>query len=126
MEALSPAPAGDQTGEDVPEVDAYAADPIQEQPVKGEEPPPAFEPPPVLETAPSQEQVISTPAPGADLLGSLSLPATRKVSGSTEVSSDPRKRRKMSHKEPDLDEQMFASGEGIGLDDDVAKSLGAQ
>lgn len=111
------------------EVDTYAADPIQEQEPIREEPPPAFEPPPALQSLPSNGHGSGNAfaGPGMDLLSTLSLPTVRSAVGSPDGSAlDPRKRRKMSHKQADLDEQLFASGEGIGLDDDIAAQLGAQ
>ncbi|KAF4548300.1 RNA polymerase II-binding domain-containing protein [Elsinoe fawcettii] len=127
MEAFTP-PATNN-GADELEVSTYAADPIQELPPK-EEAPPAFEPPPVLQMQSSNGQAGAQqppPGPGADLLGSLSLPGVVRPSSAVNGNaSDPRKRRKMSHKEPDPDEQLFGSGEGIGLDADVAADLGAQ
>ncbi|KAF2155767.1 DUF618-domain-containing protein [Myriangium duriaei CBS 260.36] len=117
VEELSPA------GADTLEVDTYAADPVQELPPR-EELPPSTEPPAVLELG---QNGGAAGGMGADLLGSLSVPGVRPASAVSGGSngSDPRKRRKMSHKEPDLDEQMFGAGAGIGLDDDVAADLGA-
>ncbi|TKX27173.1 RNA polymerase II-binding domain-containing protein 1 [Elsinoe australis] len=129
VEEFTPPPT--DNGRDALEVGTYAADPVQELPPK-EEQPPAFEPPPVLQTESSNGQngltpVTQYPAPGADLLSSLSLPGVARPSSAVNGgTSDPRKRRKMSHKEPDLDEQMFGSGDGIGLDEDIAASLGAK
>jgi regulator of Ty1 transposition protein 103 len=102
------------------ETGTYAADPIQEQEPKHEEPPPAFEPPPVLQTGtPSMSDGASM------LLNSLTRPAPDSTS-SNSAPSDPRlKRRKMNHS-PDMDEEIFGVGEGVGLDQDVAAMLGAR
>ncbi|GAM82732.1 hypothetical protein ANO11243_007180 [Dothideomycetidae sp. 11243] len=118
MEQLSP--AGEPAGADTLEVDTYAADPIQELPPR-EELPPSMEPPPALKNG-------ALPLPGADLLSSLSFPGSVRPASAfdgPDKDSDPRKRRKMSHKEPDLDEQMYGAGAEIGLDDDVAANIGA-
>ncbi|KAF2224351.1 RNA polymerase II-binding domain-containing protein [Elsinoe ampelina] len=123
VEAFTPPATND--GVDELEVGTYAADPIQELPPK-EEQPPAFEPPPVLQSQSLPANNGAPPGPGADLLSSLSLPGVRPSSAVNGNTSDPRKRRKMSHKEPDLDEDMFGAGGGIGLDADVAANLGAQ
>ncbi|CAD0010644.1 unnamed protein product [Aureobasidium pullulans] len=56
------------------------------------------------------------------LLSSLARPA----SNSPVATSDPRlKRRKMNHNS-DMEDELFANGEGVGLDKDVAAMLGAQ
>lgn len=126
----SPKPEPDGYGEDTLEASTYAADPIQEQAPSHDEPPPAFEPPPALKNdLPNHQNQFGNPAaPGFDLLNSLTLPHVRPAADSPTNGSplDPRKRRKMSHKPIDFDEQLFASGEGVGLDEDVAAHLGAQ
>lgn len=124
---LAPQPQTAAAGQEMDplEVDTYAADPVQEQQPTHDEPPPAFEPPPAMPN--KQAQNGGYTGPGMDLLSSLSLPSVRPAADSPDGAAlDPRKRRKMSHKSADLEEQMFATGEGIGLDDDIAAQLGAQ
>jgi hypothetical protein len=56
------------------------------------------------------------------LLSSLTRPA----SNSPAATADPRlKRRKMNHSS-EMDEDLFSTGDGVGLDKDVAAMLGAQ
>ncbi|GAB7347356.1 hypothetical protein MBLNU459_g4292t1 [Dothideomycetes sp. NU459] len=114
-----------------PESSTFAADPIQEQRPQHDEPTPALEPPPSLATNASNASSTSGMLSGADsLLSSLALPQVRTASHSPSTngaSTDPRlKRRKMSHKSADMDEEIFGGGEGVGIDQDVAAMLGAQ
>lgn len=66
-----------------------------------------------------------------DILASLQLPTVHTTMTNTLVTpaattdSDPRKKRKTSHSTTELEEQMFAGGDGIGLDAEVAANLGA-
>jgi len=122
---LAPQPEAAAAGlaEDPLEFDSYAADTMQEQPPRHDEPPPSHMPPTILEAHSSNGAANS---PGADLLASLSLPGMRSSSVVNDDSKDPRKRRKMSHKSSDFDDQFFATGDGVGLDADVAANLGAQ
>ncbi|KAG2170181.1 hypothetical protein VTO58DRAFT_101137 [Aureobasidium pullulans] len=111
-------PADDNAYEqDFLESNTFAADRNQEQEPRHTEPAPSFEPPPMLQTnAPAMSE-------GANiLLSSLARPA----SNSPVATSDPRlKRRKMNHNS-DMEDELFANGEGVGLDKDVAAMLGAQ
>ena len=107
------------------EADTFLADPIQEQPPNHNEPPPSYEPPPAL-------QIESNGLPAgvtAEFLNSLNIPGMRPVSDSPPnagSTADPRKRRKTSHKKDDIEDQLFALGNGIGLDADVGSDLAAQ
>ena len=124
---VQPHIAIDGRGEDTLETDTFAADTIQEQEPSHDEPPPSVEPPPVLDTEASNGEHAVTNTPGADLLRSLKMPGVRSASAaSTDSVQDPRKRRKMSHKTESFDDQFFATGDGVGLDADVAANLGAQ
>lgn len=107
-------------GQDYPESSNLAADTLQEQEPAYNEPVPSFEPPPVLQTSPP------TMSEGASmLLNSLTRPASDSPV-SNNASADPRlKRRKINHN-PDMDDELFGNGEGVGLDKDVAAMLGAQ
>ena len=111
-------PADDHTyGQDFLETNTFAADRNQEQEPVHTEPAPSYEPPPALQTgAPAMSE-------GANmLLSSLTRPA----SNSPAATADPRlKRRKMNHS-PEMDEDPFGTGDGVGLDKDVAAMLGAQ
>ena len=111
-------PADDNAYEqDFLESNTFAADRNQEQEPRHTEPAPSFEPPPMLQAnAPAMSE-------GANmLLSSLARPA----SNSPVATSDPRlKRRKMNHNS-DMEDELFANGEGVGLDKDVAAMLGAQ
>jgi len=129
VEQLTPdlqpqAQAPDQQADHL-EIDTYAADPIQEQQPSSIEAPPAFEPPPAMSNGQFHAPPATLPA-GMDFLKTV-IPSVRSASSGspTGTSLDPRKRRKMSYKAIDEDDQIFASGDGIGLDDDVAASLGA-
>jgi regulator of Ty1 transposition protein 103 len=111
-------PADDHTyGEDFLESNTFAADRNQEQEPIHTEPAPSFEPPPALQT---NAPVMSE---GANmLLSSLTRPATN----SPAATADPRlKRRKMNHSS-EMDDNLFSTGDGVGLDKDVAAMLGAQ
>lgn len=105
------------------ETDTYAADPIQEQQPTHNELPPAFEPPPAM---------TSSATSAADsLLRSLALPPQIQQRNHTPPTNgalmDPRlKRRKMSHKSADIDEELFSGNNGVVIDDEVAAMLGAQ
>lgn len=107
-------------GQDYPESSNLAADTLQEQEPAYNELAPSFEPPPVLQTSPP------TSSEGASmLLNSLTRPASDSPV-SNNASADPRlKRRKINHN-PDMDDELFGTGEGVGLDKDVAAMLGAQ
>ncbi|KAI4742777.1 DUF618-domain-containing protein [Aureobasidium sp. EXF-12298] len=111
-------PADDHSyDQDFLESNTFAADRNQEQEPLHTEPVPSFEPPPALQTsAPAMSE-------GANmLLNSLARPA----SNSPAATSDPRlKRRKMNHNS-EMDDEIFGTGEGVGLDKDVAAMLGAQ
>ena len=111
-------PAYDHTyGQDFLETNTFPADRNQEQEPVHTEPAPSYEPPPALQTgAPAMSE-------GANmLLSSLTRPA----SNSPAATADPRlKRRKMNHS-PEMDEDPFGTGDGVGLDKDVAAMLGAQ
>lgn len=123
---LAPQPEAAAAGltEDPLEYDSYAADTVQERPPRHDEPPPSYMPSTILESH-SPNRAASTP--GADLLASLNLPGIRSSSAAAnDESNDPRKRRKTSHKSNDFDDQFFATGDGVGLDADVAANLGAQ
>ena len=96
------------------------AEGIYEQPPQLTEPAPAFEPPPAL---PQQDPAAAANA----FLNSLNVGQVRQAS--TEIPSaatngspgDPRlKRRKMSHKASDVDEDMFGVG---GVDEDGVSAL---
>lgn len=110
-------------GQDFLETDTYMPDPVQERPPTYNEPPPAFVPPPVM-----QASTLN----GADaLLKSLALPQPPQQPSHTAPSNgatmDPRlKRRKMSHKPSDMEEEPFSGNDGVGIDSDVAALLGAQ
>lgn len=114
-------PADDNAYEqDFLESNTFAADSMQEQEPKHTEPVPSLEPPPVLQTnAPAMSE-------GANLLlNSLARPASNSPAANG-APTDPRlKRRKMNHN-PDMDEDLFGKGEGVGLDKDVAAMLGAK
>lgn len=119
-------PADDHAyGQDFLETDSYMPDPVQEQQPQYDEPPPSFEPPPAMPSnAPSMSSVDALlktlAAPPQPVQPSQSPPTNG-------ASSDPRlKRRKMSHKASDMEEEVFGGNEGIGLDSDVAELLGAQ
>lgn len=114
-----------QPGEDRLENDTYAADLIQEVEPDRDEPTPAFEPPPALENNTSSG-FTDPVAPGMDLMSTLSALQNATRPSPDAGTLDPRKRRKMSHKSSDMDDQLFASGNGIGLDEDIAAQLGAQ
>ena len=120
---LAAQPETDVAGVEVQGVqtDTFLADPTPEQQPIHNEPPPSFEPPPAMQNG------GLPPGVTAEFLNSLNIPGMRPVSDSPPngTSLDPRKRRKMSHKQDDLDEQMFAMGDGIGLDADVTANLGA-
>ncbi|KAG9683224.1 hypothetical protein KCU76_g13250, partial [Aureobasidium melanogenum] len=111
-------PADDHSyDQDFLESNTFAADRNQEQEPIHTEPAPSFEPPPALQTsAPAMSE-------GANmLLNSLTRPA----SNSPAATSDPRlKRRKMNHSS-EMGDELFSTGEGVGLDKDVAAMLGAQ
>ncbi|KAI4777666.1 DUF618-domain-containing protein [Aureobasidium sp. EXF-3400] len=111
-------PADDHTyGQDFLESNTFAADRNQEQEPVHTEPAPSYQPPPALQTgAPAMSE-------GANmLLSSLTRPA----SNSPAATADPRlKRRKMNHSS-EMDEDLFSTGDGVGLDKDVAAMLGAQ
>jgi len=70
----------------------------------------------------------SSTTPGADLMASLAILRDQSLSTSNGSGNDtdPPKKRKRTHAEADLDEQMFSTVGDIGLDADVAASLGAQ
>lgn len=111
-------PADDNTyDQDFLESSTFAADRNQEREPIHTEPAPSFEPPPALQAS---APVMSD---GANmLLHSLTRPA----SNSPAATSDPRlKRRKMNHGSG-MDDELFSTGEGVGLDKDVAAMLGAQ
>lgn len=117
--------------QDFLESSTFAADPIQEERPQHNEPPPAFEPPPALKPSNSNVSGSNGMPSGTDaLLSSLALPHIRPASHTPPTngaSADPRlKRRKMSHKPADMDEEIFGGGEGVGIDQDVAAMLGAQ
>jgi regulator of Ty1 transposition protein 103 len=111
-------PADDHTyGQDFLESNTFVADRNQEQEPVHTEPAPSFEPPPALQTnGPAMSE-------GANmLLSSLTRPATNSPAATT----DPRlKRRKMNHSS-EMDDNLFSTGDGVGLDKDVAAMLGAQ
>ncbi|KAI4728487.1 DUF618-domain-containing protein [Aureobasidium sp. EXF-10728] len=111
-------PADDNAyDQDFLESNTFAADTNQEQEPMHTEPAPSFEPPPALQAG------IPAMSEGANmLLSSLTRPA----SNSPAATTDPRlKRRKMNHSS-EMDEELFSTGEGVGLDKDVAAMLGAQ
>lgn len=81
-----------------------SADPIQEQPPNFNEPPPSVVPPPAL---PQQD---SASAQAHDFLANLNALTSSMRQPSGEV-TDPRlKRRKLSHKSNDVDDEIFGSG----------------
>lgn len=111
-------------GQDFLESNTYMADVAQEQQPTRNEPPPAFEPPPAM-------QSTASPANAAEsLLRSLALPQPTQPAHAPQSNgapSDPRlKRRKLSHKPADMDDEIFGGNEGVGIDSDVAAMLGAQ
>lgn len=112
-------------GQDFLESETFMADRVQEQQPTYNEPPPSFEPPPA-----TQSNTASLSGVDA-LLKTLAAPP-HPIQPSTSPaangeSMDPRlKRRKMSHKATDMDEEPFAGGDGVGIDSDVAAMLGAQ
>lgn len=125
-------PADELTdGQDFLESSTFAADVMQEQRPQHDEPPPAFEPPAALKPHASNAPGTNGMSSGTEaLLSSLALPQIRPKSHTPPTngaSADPRlKRRKMSHRSTDLDEEIFGGGEGVGIDQDVAAMLGAQ
>lgn len=61
-----------------------------------------------------------------DILASLKMPTQQSPTQSPPTNgNDPRKKRKTSHSAAEMEDQMFADGDGIGLDADVAANLGA-
>ena len=108
--------------EDMLETDTFAADPVQEQKPNHDEPAPSHEPPPALQPGGTSSSNGATSAPGSDLLASLALPGVRPSSAINGESTDPRKKRKTSHKSNDMDDQFFGS---VGLDADIAANFGA-
>lgn len=112
-------------GQDFLESDTFMADRVQEQQPTYNEPPPSFEPPPATQSNTASlsgvDALLKTlAAPPHPIQPSTSPPANGE-------SMDPRlKRRKMSHKATDMDEEPFAGGDGVGIDSDVAAMLGAQ
>ncbi|KAJ9625883.1 hypothetical protein H2203_004649 [Taxawa tesnikishii (nom. ined.)] len=134
----SPGPEGQletTAGESAPresllESETFLADQIQEQGVNRNEPPPAFEPPPALQTGQQNDHSIS-PSIGPDLLSTLNTLGQVRPASSTPptngATADPRlKRRKISHKPADMDDEIFGTGNGVEIDDEVAAMLGAQ
>jgi len=115
-----------ELGQDFLESDTYAADPIQEKTTVPGEPTPAFEPPPALPAEASNGQPQPPGTPAIELLSTLNVLQNTGRPSPDASNLDPRKRRKMSHKASDMDDQLFASGDGIGLDDEIAAQLGAQ
>jgi regulator of Ty1 transposition protein 103 len=111
-------PADDHAyGQDFLESTTFAADRNQEQEPVHTEPAPSYQSPPAIQTG------VPTMSEGANmLLSSLTRPA----SNSPAATADPRlKRRKMNHSS-EMDEDLFSTGDGVGLDKDVAAMLGAQ
>lgn len=126
VETFTPPPADEENeaGQDFLESNTFAADPVLPQPPTHDEPAPSFEPPAALQGG------AQNVTPDLAFLASLNLPQVRPASSTPPTngaSSDPRlKRRKMSHKSADMDDEIFGSGNGIEIDDDVAAMLGAQ
>lgn len=135
VEAFTPPPT-DLNTEDDPDADMYGlgepveaetalADPsgaefVTEEPPVHDEPPPAFEPPPAL-----PKQDVQAHHPAVDILASLQMPQARhassEVPSGVEESADPRlKRRKLSHKAPDVDDEIFGSN---GVDEDGVAAM---
>ncbi|CAD0081962.1 unnamed protein product [Aureobasidium vineae] len=81
----------------------------------------SFTPPP-----PDVENFTPTGSPEPAYPADDNASLTRPASNSPAATTDPRlKRRKMNHSS-EMDEELFSTGEGVGLDKDVAAMLGAQ
>jgi regulator of Ty1 transposition protein 103 len=114
-------PADDNSHQqDFLESSTFAADNTQEREAQHGEPAPSSQLPSVLQTN------IAALSDGANmLLNSLARPAPAPPAANG-TPTDPRlKRRKMNHNS-EMQEEMFAQGEGVGLDKDVAAMLGAE
>ena len=107
---------GENTPDELLLAGPTGAEYISEMPPVLEEPAPAFEPPPALVTN----------AAANDILSSLQMPQVRQASADViEESADPRlKRRKISHKPKEADEDIFgAGGAAGGVDDDGVSAM---
>lgn len=114
------------SGQSFAESDTYPASAAQEQPPPYNEPAPSFEPPLAHN---SESPGFSSAADS--LLRSLALPPQSihppQASPANGATMDPRlKRRKVSHQPTDMDDELFAGNDGVGIDSDVAAMLGAQ
>lgn len=92
------------------------AEAVQEQPPVLTEPPPAFEPPPALQTH------DSAAAAANQFLENLNVGHIRP--GTSDAPGDPRlKRRKLSHKETQENDEVFGMGAVEGVDEDGIGAL---